>query len=148
MNNKYLIFECGSTFGIDLGNIGEVIELSTIEKLANSTPFLLGLYNISSQLFPVISLNIINDREENIKPYHQLALVVHTNNYNFILPIDNCIDIITIDNMSCSLNNNKKFFIQNTYIYEEKTVYILDVYKLINFDEIEKEVGKYYEKES
>jgi hypothetical protein len=50
--------------------------------------------------------------------------------------------------MSCSLDNNKKFFIQNTYIYEEKTIFIVDANKLINFDEIEKEVGKYYEKES
>ncbi len=117
IDNQFLTFTIeDEEYGVEIGNIKEIITMCTITKVPHTQEFLKGIINLRGEIIPVIDV-----RERFMKPtkeYDSLTciIVIEYKNYSMGLIVDKVEEVMFIREDSLTLPPNEKHSYYNQFI--------------------------------
>ena len=137
--NQVVIFKLGeTTYGVDLNQVKEIINVTGITKLPNTPVFVEGIANLRGSVYTIIDLRTKFGIEK--KAYDANTKIIIANQKNAGVLVDEISQIMHIeDNDICTLDDSTidlghagiTCFVKK----DDDIVVVLDLYELINFEQ-------------
>lgn len=115
--DRYLTFIIdGEDYGIDICHVIEIITVSAITWVPETSEELKGIINLRGSIIPVIDVRLKFKKEE--KKYDELTciIVIEYDKYTVGLIVDTVNEVLTIPESSISLPPNARLKYQNKFI--------------------------------
>lgn len=115
--DKYLTFKIdGEEYGIDISHVIEIISLSAITWVPETSNFLKGIINLRGSIVPAIDVRLRFRKLE--KEYDSLTciIVIEYNEYTVGLIVDTVDEVMHIPESNISAPPNAKLKFQNKFI--------------------------------
>ena len=96
-DNKYLTFKIGDEdYGIDIGDITEIIELQKITEVPDMPTYVKGVINLRGKVIPVMNLRVRFNMEEREYDDRTCVIIVNVTNNSIGFIVDRVLEVIDI----------------------------------------------------
>lgn len=142
INNKYLTFFLEKeSYGIDIGNVIEIIGIQEITKLPDMPDFVKGIINLRGKTFPVVDLRLRFRIEPMEYGPRTCIIIVNIDDNQFGFIVDTVSEVMTIyedsiDVPSANRFSGKKKYISGIGKVNDKVIIIIDITKILSDDEL------------
>jgi purine-binding chemotaxis protein CheW len=141
---------CGQLYAADLRDIIEVRQLPALTRVAHAPAYILGVASMRGEIVPVVDLRIrfaLPTNEGDTAATSSLILVTEIEGKRTAVMVDAISDVIDIDPAQISKIPKSTMAVDIRYLkgmvqIEEKVMLIIDVTKLLTFEELHDSLQK------
>lgn len=146
LSGKYLTFQLiNETYGIDIKNVKEIIQMQKVTPIPNSYNFIRGIINLRGSIVPVIELkkkfNLAVEEDTEKTAIIVMKIMLKEGLFQTIgIVIDEVKEVVDISSsdiepppdIGININNN---FIAGIYKHGKGVIILLDIIKIFTEDE-------------
>lgn len=141
LKNQYLIFEVDEAFAIELEQVIEIVEYANITCVPETPEYIAGVINLRGHVVPVIDMRVRFMKKAKADNDRRCIIIVNFEDNQLGLVVDNVVDLIQLEDENLSEppqvgNDYAHVFIKQIGVHNEKMNLIVDVDKLVNYNEI------------
>ncbi|MEF9983826.1 MAG: chemotaxis protein CheW [Oscillospiraceae bacterium] len=151
IEDKYLTFLTDNQlFGVSIAQIMQIVGMQEITPIPEFPKYMKGIINLRGNIIPVMDMRLRLNREE-ISYNERTCIIVANIEEKFVgLIVDEVDEVRNISQENISLppkvKSNENNFVSGVAKLENKIALILDLLKILNFDEINDIVTNKYNK--
>ncbi|MEG3006703.1 MAG: chemotaxis protein CheW [Oscillospiraceae bacterium] len=151
IEDKYLTFLTDNQlFGVSIAQIMQIVGMQEITPIPEFPKYMKGIINLRGNIIPVMDMRLRLNRDE-ISYNERTCIIVANIQEKFVgLIVDEVDEVRNISQENVSLppkvKSNENNFVSGVAKLENKIALILDLLKILNFDEINDIVTNKYNK--
>ncbi|MEG0899155.1 MAG: chemotaxis protein CheW [Oscillospiraceae bacterium] len=151
IEDKYLTFLTDNQlFGVSISQIMQIVGMQEITPIPEFPKYMKGIINLRGNIIPVMDMRLRLNRDE-ISYNERTCIIVANIQEKFVgLIVDEVDEVRNISQENVSLppkvKSNENNFVSGVAKLENKIALILDLLKILNFDEINDIVTNKYNK--
>jgi len=137
-SSRYSVFKISDMFfALEIFNIKEVRNFSTLTKIPNSEPYLSGVFNLRGKIITVLDIRYLLHLDVQKNNNAKMAVLAEHDKYLVGIQVDQVMDFINIEEIKIQLPSGKvpaeiaKYIMGIFETDESEHIYLLDIIKII-----------------
>lgn len=139
---RYLTFELGESYALDMSCIVEIIQYKAVTAVPETPTYIAGVVNIRGVILPVIDMRTRFHLPEAVDLSRRCIIIINFEDKKIGLVVDNVTDLIELDADKVSPppqagSHYSHVFIKSVGILDEGITLIVDTDKLVHLNELD-----------